>query len=658
MKKTRLYLQMFSLHGLVRGDNLELGRDSDTGGQVQYVVELAKDLSRQDDVARIDLFTRYIADKSVSEDYARTIEVLSDKLRIVRIQCGGRKYLRKELLWPFLDEYIDKTLKFIKRQKAIPDIVHGHYPDAGYVAMHLARIFGIPFVYTGHSLGRSKKSKLLNDGMGAEEINRRYKIDHRIGVEEEIIKHADLIVVSTNQEIEQQYGLYTNRRTDIFRVFPPGLDTRKFYPFYHDMLPETEKDEQATYARASVLQELNRFFMHPDKPLILTLCRPDKRKNIAGLIQAFGESRELQAMANLAVFAGIRKDIALKEESERDVLTQMLLMLDKYDLYGKMAIPKRHNFEFEVPALYRIAADKKGVFVNVALTEPFGLTLLEAAASGLPVVATNDGGPIDIIRNCRNGILVDPTDSGQIADAIRRIISDSRRWEKYSRNGIMNIQKHYTWKSHAGKYTRAVGKLTAAETATDMQKAVPSDSIGKRLVNLNYFLITDIDNTLIGKRNQDLERLLALLEENKATVGFGVATGRTIDSAVAVLKEHGVPAPDVIIASVGTEIYYGKNHHAGQGWKTHISNKWDREKIVKLLEKFSFLEYQEESAQRRFKISYNMAPAKDRLAQIHSRLIKHKCRYNLIYSHQKFMDILFGNTALQCLKILLHLNIS
>ena len=85
----------------------------------------------------------------------------------------------------------------------------------------------------------------------------------------------------------------------------------------------------------------------------------------------------------------------------------MLLAMDKYDLYGKMAIPKKHDFEYEVPALYRIAAERRGVFVNPALTEPFGLTLLEASATGLPIVATDDGGPNDIVHNCKNGILVD-----------------------------------------------------------------------------------------------------------------------------------------------------------------------------------------------------------------------------------------------------------
>ena len=156
---------MFSVHGLIRNDNPEMGRDADTGGQIKYVLELGRHLAGMETVRQVDLFTRLIEDKVVSEDYSRPLEEVEDGFRIVRIQCGGRKYMRKELLWHHLDEYVDKTIKFIKRENAIPDIVHGHYADAGYVARQLASSFGVPFIFTGHSLGRSKKAKLLDEGM-------------------------------------------------------------------------------------------------------------------------------------------------------------------------------------------------------------------------------------------------------------------------------------------------------------------------------------------------------------------------------------------------------------------------------------------------------------------------------------------------------------
>ncbi len=73
-----LYIQMFSIHGLVRAENMELGYDADTGGQIKYVVELCRTMSASDQVRKIDLFTRLIQDKSYSDDYGQPIEQVYD----------------------------------------------------------------------------------------------------------------------------------------------------------------------------------------------------------------------------------------------------------------------------------------------------------------------------------------------------------------------------------------------------------------------------------------------------------------------------------------------------------------------------------------------------------------------------------------------------
>ena len=639
--KKGISVKMFSIHGLLRAKNMELGHDADTGGQIKYVVELCQALAKRDEIKKIDLFTRRIQDKSYSEDYGKEIEQVTQKFRIVRIQCGGLKYIRKELLWPFMDEFVDKTIKFIKREKDIPDVVHGHYPDAGYVAGELAGFFGIPFIYTGHSLGRSKKDRLVENGMDVQEMNRMLKIDHRIAVEESILKSTDLVVTSTHQEIEGQYGLYRNRTLPKYTVIPPGIEIEKFYPYYHDEYADPREKEESLFARESVSQELERFFQHPEKPIILSLCRPDKRKNIQGLVKAYGEDYELQAIANLAIFAGIRKDISQKEESERDVLTRMLLLMDKYNLYGKMAIPKQHDFEHEVPELYRIVAQKAGVFVNPALIEPFGLTLLEALACGLPIVATNDGGPKDIMDNCKGGILVDTTDSKALSAAIKNILVHPDQWTGFSKSGIMNTRKFYTWKNHARAYVEKIKSLCKTNEKPSMDFIKPIGSgIGKRLANLDYFLITDIDNTLLGGDEKSLKALMDFLEENQDCLGFGVATGRMFESAVEILSAHGVRMPDIIISCVGSQIRYGSSFYYDRGWETHIAKNWKPDPMRLRLEEIDFIQLQEQEKQTPYKLSYYMEPGKDRLPMVHHILTKNRFKYNLIYSHGKYLDIL------------------
>ena len=101
-----LYIQLYCIHGLLRGHDLELGRDADTGGQTKYVLELAVELSKNPRVEKIEILTRRIKDKNVSPDYSVPVEKVNDKLNIVRIRCGGGKYIRKELLWNHLEEFV------------------------------------------------------------------------------------------------------------------------------------------------------------------------------------------------------------------------------------------------------------------------------------------------------------------------------------------------------------------------------------------------------------------------------------------------------------------------------------------------------------------------------------------------------------------------
>ncbi|MDP1939836.1 MAG: glycosyltransferase, partial [Gallionella sp.] len=328
-----LYIVLISVHGLIRSHEFELGRDADTGGQTKYVVELARALGERADVEKVVLLTRRVIDGQVSADYAQVFDPLSEKASIVRIECGEEKYLRKEMLWDSLDNFSDNALDFLKSQGRIPDIIHSHYADAGYVGSRLSHQLGVPLVHTGHSLGRSKRKQLLASGIKRSEIETTYNISRRIEAEETTLGVAERVITSTQQEIEQQYGLYDFYQPDRMRVVPPGTDLEKFFP--------PQGDEKSS----DIANELKRFLKQPGKPVILALSRPDPRKNIVALIKAYGESPELQHVANLVIVAGNRDDIQDMENVSATVLNDILLAIDKYNLYGKVAYPKHHKPE-------------------------------------------------------------------------------------------------------------------------------------------------------------------------------------------------------------------------------------------------------------------------------------------------------------------------
>ncbi|MBD3619749.1 MAG: sucrose-phosphate phosphatase [Chromatiales bacterium] len=615
-----LYVALFSIHGLIRGQDLELGRDSDTGGQTKYVVELARALAEHPDVERVDLFTRQVVDARVSKDYAQPVEQIAGRAQIVRIPCGPEGYLRKELLWPYLREFIDNTLAHFRRIGRIPDVLHGHYADAGHVATRLARLLGVLLVQTGHSLGRIKRERLLKSGLSEAEIEAAYNMSQRIAAEEEVLAHANLVITSTSQEVEQQYAVYEHYRPERMLVNPPGTDLEHFHPPRRGDYPGT------------VLGEINRFLQQPKKPMVLALSRPDPRKNIGTLIHAFGGNQRLRDLANLVIVAGSRDDIReIDEDGPREVLTEMLLLIDRYDLYGQVAYPKHIDFD-SVAEIYRIATRSKGVFVNPAYTEPFGLTLIEAAASGLPMVATNDGGPRDIREYCRNGLLVDPYDAKAMGEAILEVVADREQWRKYSARAVRGAHEHFSWSGHARKYVSRLKKLIGPKRAGSER--------WNRLTVVDHALISDIDNTLIGDRAA-LRELLQALKSQRDHIAFGVATGRRLELTLEALKEWKVPIPDVLVTSVGSEIYYGPNLVQDEGWSEVIDHEWDRAALQALLDPLPGLRLQPEIDQRRFKLSYFIDPdAAWPVEDIEGLMKKHGLKARVIFSHGEFLDLL------------------
>jgi len=632
------YIQLFSPHGLIRSKSPETGRDKDTGGQVKYVLELLEALSQHPQVRKVDLFTRRIIDKRVSEAYSEKIETVNPKARIVRIGCGGHLYKAKEQLWDHLDEFINNTIRFIETEGDYPDVLHGHYADGNYIALELSKIFALPFIATGHSLGRNKQRMLLNNGWEEKKIIETFNMARRIATEERVLENADMVIVSTQRETGTQYKDYINKEKTCFKVIPPGINTDVFYPYYRLEMPSFSMTIEQEQAFHKINSEIERFLFNSDKPLILSIGRADKRKNFEILINSYGQDKELQTMANLAIFAGVRKDITQMPEDEKEILTNLLLLMDKYDLYGKMALPKKNDPTVEVPEIYRIAARKKGVFVNATPGENFGLTLVEAAACGLPLIASPDGGPREIVEHAQNGLLVDVTDTGIIAAAIKKIISDNALWEQYSANGIKAGAEDYSWSVHVRKY---VDMLNGIFKRPSKQTHL-SASFGKKLIDAEQFFITDLDGTLVeGDDTTGLDELMRWLKENPDIV-FGISSGRSKDLLQQALRKYPVKDPDVLICSAGTEIYYTKDFIPDEGWKSHIGYQWKRARIIEALMHFKGITLQEDEAQWPFKISYYTTGefSADRLADLNKILYDKKLPAKILLTDSRFLDII------------------
>ena len=239
------------------------------------------------------------------------------------------------------------------------------------------------------------------------------------------------------------------------------------------------------------------------------------------------------------------------------------------------------------------------------------------------------------MANCKNGLLIDPQDAEEIGKALLETVTNQNRWMNWSRNGIKGVDRHYSWDSHVEKYIKAIDKYT--RKAPKKRMPPPEKS---QLPMVDRIFITEIDQTMIGD-SEALRKLIPILENFGANVGFGISTGRSKELTISILNEWNIPFPDFMITSVGTEIYYGKTLVPDAEWEKHISYKWMPDEIREAMKDFSGLWMQPPDAQQQYKISYyldpNEAPSP---RQIRQSLRKKGINVNLVYSHKKFLDII------------------
>lgn len=130
-------------------------------------------------------------------------------------------------------------------------------------------------------------------------------------------------------------------------------------------------------------------------------------------------------------------------------------LIEKYMLKGQMRWIAAQTDKYRNSELYRTIADTKGAFVQPALYEAFGLTVIEAMNCGLPTFATNQGGPAEIIVDGVSGFHIDPYNgdesSKKIADFFEKCKLDSKYWNRISKGGLKRIEECYTWKIYANK---------------------------------------------------------------------------------------------------------------------------------------------------------------------------------------------------------------
>lgn len=482
----------------------------DTGGQVVYILDQVKALEKAlieslqqaglDIRPQIIVLTRLIPN-AMGTDCNKRMEKIynTENSWILRVPFRDKNknvtdnWISRFEIWPYLEEFAeDSYIELLAEFSSRPDLVIGNYSDGNLVAYLLSKRFKVTQCCIAHAL---EKSKYLYSALYWKDLEDFYHFSLQFTADLIAINSSNFLITSSFQEIagtEESMGQYESYkhftmpglyrvengvepRHTKFNIVSPGVNQNVFFP---PSQKENRKDEIIKCVNDMFFENAEEDYLwgkleDPNKIPIFSMSRLDKIKNITGLIKWFGESDELKERANLIIAAGRINAEESSDSEEQDQIRLTHELLEKYDLHKHVRWIGRPLRKDESGEAYRRVAEKKGVFVQPALFEGFGLTVIESMTSGVPVFATKYGGPLEIIQNKVSGFHIDPANDEEstrvLEENIKKMSEDESFWKKISENSIKRVQEKYNWPLYTKKLLSQAKIYGFWKYSTDME---------------------------------------------------------------------------------------------------------------------------------------------------------------------------------------------
>ncbi|KAL3531498.1 hypothetical protein ACH5RR_010820 [Cinchona calisaya] len=486
---------ILSVHGYFGQANV-LGLP-DTGGQIVYILDQVRALENEmllrikqqglNVTPRILIVTRLIPDAKGTTCNQRLERVSgTEYTHILRVPFRTekgilRKWISRFDVWPYLETFTEDAVHEIAAElQGRPELIIGNYSDGNLVASLLAHKLGVTQCTIAHAL---EKTKYPDSDIYWKKFEEKYHFPCQFTADLLAMNHSDFIITSTYQEIagtKNTVGQYESHAAftlpglyrvvhgiDVFdpkfNIVSPGADMAIYFPF-----SETEKRLTSLHGSIeSLLFDPEQNDEHigtlkdPSKPIIFSMARLDQVKNITGLVESYAKNTELRELANLVVVAGYNDVKKSNDREEISEIEKMHILMKKYNLDGQFRWIAAQTNRARNGELYRYIADKRGIFVQPAFYEAFGLTVVEAMTCGLPTFATCHGGPKEIIEDGISGFHIDPyhpdKDSALMVNFFKQCKDDPNYWEKISTAGLNRIYERYTWKIYSERLMTLAG---------------------------------------------------------------------------------------------------------------------------------------------------------------------------------------------------------
>jgi glycosyltransferase involved in cell wall biosynthesis len=401
------------LRGRVDADLVHAG-SSDGGGVVTLLVQLARELGLQDGIERSTIIAR----PSVSG--SAEAELLGPNASIVRLPFDTTEEVPVGAMWEHRVQIERAVTEAITTEPI--DVAHLRYADAGtFAAARALRRAGVAVVFTV----APDPHTLIDDGERHGRLTRRSFADaerrehnlFRRRLVDDLTAHAHGLVTLPRAgglaATEDLLGRSLDRRRTA--IVPEGIALAR---------PSARADASSPFALELAARVAAPGAERVGLPLIVSVGRFHPVKGFPRLVEAWAGDRELAARFNLVLVGG---DLEHPTGDESEVLHGIELALERHPAAREGLVLLGHRPHADVEWLLSIArhglvgvASPGGVYACGSAKEEFGVSILEALASRLAVVAPDGGGPATYLDEDVAGVLVEPGRVDTLRAGLRR----------------------------------------------------------------------------------------------------------------------------------------------------------------------------------------------------------------------------------------------
>ena len=360
----------------------------------------------------VDIVTR-----RSSPDQPDRVE-LSPGVTLTFISAGPAEPVPKGRHELFVDEFRDRLAEL-----GPWDVVHSHHWFSGMAALPVARALGVPHVQSFHSIAAADSTPLSH--------GERAESPGRLAGERHLAVESDAVVAISHAEAETVVTRLGGR-PDRVAVVLPGVDAELFHP------------AQTTAEEARV-----------DEPRPYVV--------VAGRLEPL-KAPDLAIRAIAAVDPAVRPDLVIAGGASTEFQgyeDDLLALVDELDLTVHLVGPRTRR------GLASLLRGARLVLVP-SHSETYGLIALEAAASGVPVIAAASGGLRESVVDGVTGVVLDSRDPLVWADTVTGILRDRDRADRLSRASRVRALDH-PWALSAAEladvYCRVAGSTDCSELA-------------------------------------------------------------------------------------------------------------------------------------------------------------------------------------------------